>query len=70
MNDLSQRFDNRLEISVQCHVLLDSTDLQSVMFLARLLDLFRDFFTFAHISHIHSSEVSTTTDHVMILRIR
>jgi len=52
-NDLSQRFDNRLKIPVQWHVLFDYTDLQSVMFLAnRFASWSRDFFTFTHINHV------------------
>jgi len=56
MNDLSQRFD-LIGLNVQRHVLLDSTGLQSAMFfidrLARLLNLFRDFFTLTYISLVH-----------------
>jgi len=55
VNNLPQKFDNRLKMSVQCHVLLDSTDLQSVMYLADWLAFNppRNFFTLAYISHVH-----------------
>ena len=59
-SELSTICRSDLIIGLKClqhHVLFDSTDLQSAMFLAdRLalfLDLARDFFMLAHISHVH-----------------
>jgi len=42
-----------LKFNVQCDALLDSINLQSVDRFAHLLELPRDFFTLAHICHVH-----------------
>jgi len=75
VNDLSQRYGNRLKMPIQRNVLLDSTGLQSAMFLAEINSLVFSI-SFAIFSRSHtsvmfiSSEVLTMTDHVMVSRTR
>ena len=72
VNNLPQRFDNRLKMSVQCHVLLDATNPQSAMFLVdRLIRLFDPLAIFSR-SRTSAMFVfaKISISHVIVSRIR